>query len=305
MWHAHFTLLEKEPDEAALSRVVDGYQLWRESRTGLHFLTAHAKKLGRRPDFGEYLEWSVQTKLDLGFLEDWVAGQKGALDCHKYQVGYELVQQAGTLSHQLGMGVMTAEDTDEDWGAAAFVKDGALQYLRFKTNRDMGDDADINADYCVHVIFTKAEGFTVIADHEGDMYGVPLNAIADVFRVADIDLVNFAEDKPSREQAKKIVARHGTSVSAYLDSFGVFKRLSHAEPQRSAMDKLRMAVNLVISALLLPFLLTGMFVQAVFFNPRSDDDFSEWKMVLLGVAVLALPLWGVFAILRAIGGAIS
>ena len=89
-----------------------------------------------------------------------------------------------------------------------------------------------------------------------------------------------------------------------LDSFGSFERLRHAPPKRSATDKLRGVGAIVLYTPLIPFLLAGMFVYAVFFNYRSDENISEWKMILLGLAVLALPLWGVFSILRAIGGAI-
>ena len=304
MWHAHFLLLEREPNDEELSRVVDEYQLWRENRTGLYFLTAHAKKLGKRPNFAKYLEWSVKTTLDLGFLEEWVASQKGTLDVFKYQIGYELIQQAATLSSQLGMSVLAAEDTDEDWGEAAFVKEGELRYLRFRTNRDIGDEYDDNEDTSVNVVFTPDTGFEVTEKNLDSMYAVPEIAIAEVKGVNGLDLVSFAEDKPTHEQAKKELSGSGHSVSEYLDSFGSFKRLRHAPPQRSATDKLRGLGAIVLYTPLIPFLLAGMFVYAVFFNYRSDENISEWKMILLGLAVLALPLWGVFSILRAIGGAI-
>lgn len=300
MWRSHFVVLGEEPSADRLARVKDGYQLWRESRTGLYFLTAHSEPLGSRPDFSDFLDRTITDKADTSPMERLLAGELPELDLQKYEVSAELMHGATSLSQQLGMRVLVTEDTDDEYGMAVLAENGKVLYLRLRTTLK-----DAPEDECgVEVIYRPESGFEIDRDPAGDIYGLAQTAIDDVFGVAGLNLVNFSDYKPTRDQAKQRATGQGVSISAYLDSYGVFKRISHGPAQRTTREKLLLPFRIAMTLLILPFLFVGLMTYAIFFSgrPGHDGDINENRVVLIGVAVLALPIWGVVWLIRAMLG---
>ncbi|WP_394730410.1 hypothetical protein [Altererythrobacter sp. GH1-8] len=300
MWRSHFVVLDEEPSVQGLARVKDGYQLWRESRTKLYFLTAHSEPLGSRPDFSDFLDRTITGKADISPIESLLAGELPELDLRKYEVSAELMHGAASLSQQLGMRVLVAEDTDDEYGMAVLAENGKVHYLRLRTTlKDAPDD-----ECGVEVVYRPETGFEIDRDPAGDIYGLAQTAIDDAFGVAGINLVNFSDYKPTREQAKQRATGQGVSISVYLDSYGVFKRISHGPAQRTTREKLLLPFRILMTLLILPFFFVGLMAYAIFFSGRRghDGDINENYIVLIGVAVLALPIWGLVRLVVAMLG---
>ena len=300
MWRSHFVVLDEEPSEQGLARVKDGYQLWHESRTGLYFLTAHSEPLGSRPNFSDFLDRGICSKADISPIESLLAGELPELDLRKYEVSAELIHSAASLSKQLGMRVLVAEDTDDEYGMAVLAEDGRLHYLRLRTTlKDAPDD-----ECGVEVVYRPETGFEIDRDPAGDIYGLAQTAIDDAFGVAGLNLVNFSDHKPTREQAKQRATGQGVSISAYLDSYGVFKRISHRPAQRTTREKLLLPFRILMTLLVVPFFLVGLMAYAIFFSGRRgrNGEINENYIVLIGVAVLALPIWGLVRLVGAMLG---
>ena len=300
MWRSHFVVLDEEPNAQGLARAKDGYQLWRESRTKLYFLTAHSEPLGNRPDFSDFLDRTITDKADISPIERLLAGELPEVDLRKYEVSEELMHGAVSLSQQLGMRVLVTEDTDDEYGMAVLAENGKVHYLRLRTTLK-----DTPEDECgVEVVYRPETGFKIDRDPADDIYGLAQTAIDDAFGVAGLNLVNFSDYKPTREQAKQRATGRGVSISAYLDSYGVFKRLNHVPAQRTTREKLLLPLRLVMSLLILPFFFVGLMTYAIFFSgrPGHDGDIDENRVVFIGVVVLALPIWGLVWLVRAMLG---
>ncbi|UIP06582.1 hypothetical protein LY632_12950 [Erythrobacter sp. SDW2] len=283
-----------------LARVKDGYQLWHESRSGLYFLTAHSEPLGRRPDFSDFLDRTITDRADISPIERLLAGDLPELDLRKQEVSAELMHEAVSLSQQLGMRVLVAEDTDDEYGMAVLAENGTVHYLRLRTTLK-----DAPGDECrVEVVYRPEIGFEIDSDPAGEIYGLAQTAIDDAFGVAGLNLVNFSDSKPTRDQAKRRATGEGVSISAYLDSYGVFERISHGRPQRTTRDKLLLPFRILMTLLILPFFFVGLMAWAIFFagRPGSNGDINENYIVLIGVAVLALPIWGLVRLVGAMLG---
>ncbi len=288
MWRSHFVVLGEEPTKSRLERLKDGYQLWREGTTGLFYLTAHSKPLGSRPDFSQFLDRQIAHKIDVSALEAFMSDKDSAVDPNKHEVSIDLIQQTATLAKQLGLSVLAAEDTDDEYGMAVMADNRAIQYLRFKTM--LNDAPDLEGG--VEVVYTPEAGFVI--DHEPApvAYSVAHKAIAEVYGQAGLNLYDYSSPKPTREQAKQLTAKRDISIKAYLDGYGVFKRLNHAPPQLTRLERVIVPFRFVGSAIILPFLLTGLIVATMIGAVKDGRDWDpgEWTIILLGVAVLAPPI---------------
>jgi hypothetical protein len=300
MWRSHFVVMSEEPSAQGLAQVKDGYQLWSESRSGLYFLTAHCEPLGRRPDFSDFLDRTITDWADISPIERLLAGELPELDLRKQEVSAELMHEAVSLSQQLGVRVLVAEDTDDEYGMAVLAENGTVHYLRLRTTlKDAPDD-----EFGVEVLYRPETGFEIDRDPAGEIYGLAQTAIDDAFGVAGLNLVNFSDSKPTREQAKRRATGQGVSISTYLDSYGVFKRISHGPAQRTTREKLLLPFRILMTVLILPFFFVGMMTYAIFYSgkPGHDGDLGENYIVLIGVAVLALPIWGLIQLVGAMLG---
>lgn len=300
MWRAHFVVLGHLPAEDALQNLADGYQLFHETRTGLYYLTAHSEPLGRRPNFGGFLEREIAHRADLSPLERFLAEDHPALDLKSYEVSFELVHRTATLSLQLAMPVLAAELTDDEYAMAVMADKGRLEYLRFRTTLKAGmEDADL-----VEVTYTPAAGFTLAGPVSGQMHGLAAAAIADVFAVSGEELDKYADAKPTRDAGKRVAARLGVPAEVWLDSFGVFKRISHAPPRLTLATRLLIPLRYAASLLLLPFLFAGTLALVLVYSgkPNADWTTSTWRLLLAGLAVLAIPIVIVALLVRAVLG---
>lgn len=174
MWRSHFVVLGEEPSATALAHVTDGYQLWRESSTGLYFLTAFAEPPGRRPDFSQFLDWHISHRIDLSSLERVISD-------HGNQVSMDLIQRAAALSEQLEMPVLAAEITDDDYGMAVAVADRVVTYLRFTTALNNAEVVE-----AVEAVYTPEAGLLIDQSPSLDVYGVGQKALHEIFGVPDI-----------------------------------------------------------------------------------------------------------------------
>ncbi|MEO0908714.1 MAG: hypothetical protein AAFY07_14450, partial [Pseudomonadota bacterium] len=234
--------------------------LWRESRTNLYFLTAHSKPLGSRPDFSYFLDRTITGKADISPIECLLAGEVPELDVRKYEVSAELMHSAVSISKQLGMRVLVTEDTDDEYGMAVLAKNGKVHSLRLRTTLK-----DAPEDECrVDVVYRAETGFEIDSDPAGDIYGLAQTAIDAAFGVAQLNLVNFTSCKPTREQAKQSGIGQGVSISAYLDSYGVFKRISHSPAQFTTREKLLSPFKILMTLLIAPFFVVGLIAYHIF-----------------------------------------
>ncbi|WP_109353966.1 hypothetical protein [Sphingorhabdus sp. EL138] len=300
MWRSHFVVLGEEPSENNLARVKDGYQLFRETRTSLYYLAAHSKPLARRPDFGQFLDRKILQKIDASFLERFLSGESGAVDVKNHEVNFDLIQCAATLSKQLQMHVLAAEDTDDEYGMAVGVGNGAVTYLRFKTMlKESPEDKG-----AVEVVYTSEIGFSIDREPADDAYGVAQKAIDEVYGESELNLYNYSDAKPTRAEARKHTAASKLSVQAYLDSYGVFKRLSHAPPQLTTLERILRPFQFLMSAIFIPFLFVGMMIYVMIYAGKQDvdQDPSPSKLGLIGLIVLAFPLWFLVWLVRKILG---
>lgn len=300
MWRAHFVVLGHVPAEDALQKLDDGYQLFHETRTGLYYLTAHSDPLKRRPDFGGFLEREITQRADVSPLERFLAENHPTLDLKNYEVSFDLAQRAATLSLQLGMPVLAAEVTDDEYAMAVMADKGRLEYLRFRTTlKNGGVDTDL-----VEVTYTPAAGFTIADPVSRRMYGLAEAAIADVFAVSGVELDKYADRKPTRDTGKRAAARLGVPAEAWLDNFGVFKRIGHAPPRITLATRLIIPLRYATSLLLLPFIFAGTLAYVIVNsgNPKADSTIGGIRLFLIGLAVLAIPIMLMVWIVQAIFG---
>jgi len=288
MIRSHFVVMREMPSKSGLARLKDGYQLFQESRTGLFYLTAHSEPLRRRPVFAGFLEWEITQRVDVSALKRFMSEGNSATVTRDYEVNIELIQRTASLSKKLNVPVLAAEITDDEYGMAVMVDEGALQYLRFRTSRRRTAGSEALAE----VTYSPAAGFNIDHEPATEIYGLAQTAIEDVFQVGGLTLDNYVEDKPSREEAKQKAGQAESSVKAYLDSFGVFKRVSHARPQLALIDRILLPFRYAVSFSLLPFILVGMttFVMINSGNSKADSDPGSWRLFIIGFAVLSIPI---------------
>lgn len=299
MWRSHFVVLGKEPGPSDLAQLTDGYQLWLETQTGLYYITAHSEPLGSRPEFGDFLERNIEHRLDLSVLKRFISNAESAVDVQKHEISFDLIQQAATLSKQLAMPVLAAEDTDDEYGMAVMVDSGVLKYLRFKT---MASDASEEKDM-VQVVYTHDAGFVIDADFSRDIYGVAQKAIEEVYGKPGLRLYDYCSFKPTKIEARQMAAGQNVSNKSYLDGFGVFKRLKHAPPRLSPFDRALVPFRYVASALILPFIFVGVLIWAVAFSGKGNSDQPNiWVLALTGIAALAPLIWLIIWLARAVLG---
>ncbi|HMQ18041.1 MAG TPA: hypothetical protein PKC77_02710 [Sphingopyxis sp.] len=289
-------MLGEEPSGSSLARVSDGYQLWQETRTGLFYLTAHSEPLGRRPDFGQFLDRQIAHRIDMSLLERFMSGGGGALDLKKDDISCDLVHRTATLAKQLDMPVLATEGSDDDYGMAVVVDDGAIKYLRFQSRlKQAAED-----EGTVNVVYTPEAGFVI--DHEPgeDVYGVAQKAIEEIYGRAGLNLYNYSGAKPTREAARRDAAGQNISIEAYLESYGVFKRIAHAPPQFTLFERLLIPFRFVTSAIVLPFLIVGTVTYASIGHGKrkAGSEPGMGTLILIGMAVLALPIWLIVWLVR-------
>ena len=296
MWRSHFVVLGEEPSGRSLARISDGYQFWKEARTGLFYLTAHSEPLGRRPDFGQFLDRQIAHRIDVSLLERFLSEGSGTLDVRKDEVSFDLIQRTATLAKQLDMPVLAAEDTDDEYGMAVMVDDGAIKYLRFKTMlKEAPEDKG-----AVEVVYTPETGFVIDRQPYEAAYGVAQKSIEEVYGEAGLNLYNYCGPKPTREEARRDTAGGDISIQAYLESYGVFKRLAHAPPQLTLLERVLIPFRFVASAILVPFIVVGMVIYASTHGGKgkADPEPSMWTLVLIGMAVLAPLIWLIVWLVR-------
>lgn len=306
MFRSHFVVLQEEPAAEALAKLTEGYQLWRESRTGLFYLTEYTKPLGKRPKFAGFLDWGERAAIDVSHLEAQLETPTGGVNLRRMEVGFDLIRGAASLSKRLGQKVIAAEDTDDEYKMAVMVEDGAIQYLRLRTILSEPRIEDGEEEWpLVNLVYTPDTGYWIDDDPSSSFCAAAETAIEEVYGVPDLDLYNYIDTKPTRNQVKAYESPP-KSISAYLDSFGVFKRLSHAEPQLSVRERAIVALRWIVFLPLLPFMIAGWFGSVLFFDKwtsrylEKHDDLPFWFVLPLGAAILALPILIMFWILHAI-----
>ena len=299
MWRSHFVVLGEEPGPSNLAQLMDGCQLWLETQTGLYYLTAHREALGRRPDFGDFLERGIEHRLDVSGIQRFISNADSAVDVQKHEISFDLIQQTATLSKQLAMPVLAAEDTDDEYGMAVMVDNGVIKYLRFKT---MAMDSP-DAEDMVQVVYTHDTGFVIDSDFSRDMFGVAQKAIEEVYGKPGLRLYDYCISRPTKDEARQATAGQNVSIKSYLDGYGVFKRLSHAPPRLSRLDRALIPFRFVTSALLVPFIFVGMLIWAVAYagNGKSDQP-NMWVLILTGMAALAPLIWLIIWLAKAVLG---
>ena len=300
MWRSHFVVLRELPTASALAQLAEGYQLFQETRTGLHYLTAHRKPPNKRPDFGGFLEREIKHRADLAAVQQFLAQDYANLALKSYEVSSDLIHQAATLSMRLAVPVLAAEVTDDEYAMAVLADKGEIAYLRFRTTQKSGaEEADL-----VEVSYSPAAGFIIAPPAFGQMCGLAQTAIADVFAVSGVDLDRYTDRKPTRGAGRREATQLGMPVESWLDSFGVFMRVSHAPPRLTLATRLLIPLRYAAALLLLPFLFVGTVVFAIVYagKPGADWDVSGGRLSLIGLAVLAIPILLVVWAIRAILG---
>lgn len=300
MWQSHFVVLGERPSESNLRRLADGYQLFKEARTSLFYLAANSGPLRRRPDFAGFLEREITHRVDVSPLKRFISEAPGGLSIRKHEISFDLIQRAASLSSQLDMAVLVVEETDDEYAMAAMIDKGALAYLRFRTSLRAG----MNEGALVEVTYRDGDGFNI--DHRPSDNGPDLAqvAIADVIRTSRQRMFNYAEQKPSREQAKQYAGQLGMSVQDYLDSFGVFERVSHAPPRSSAASRMIVPIRYALSLMALPFIIVSTVALALIYSgrPQAEPVVSSWRLIWLGLAILVIPILAVVLVVRAAPG---
>jgi hypothetical protein len=285
MWRAHFVVLGDLPARENLARLDDGYQLFRESRTGLHYLTAWVTPPTRRPDFGGFLERGTGHRIDLAPLERLLAGESRLGAVKRHEVNFELIQRAASLSRQLDMAVLVAEVTDDDYAMAVMAERGALRYLRFRTElQDQGAGATL-----AEVTYSPDAGIGIDAAPDDAIHGLAQRAIRDLFRVEGADLDKYCQQRPPGNAD---------------ESYGLFTRLRRAPPRLSLAARLLAPLRHAGSFLTIPFILVGTVLIALVYSARPGKEpvLTVWRLFLLGFAALAVPVALLVLILRGLFG---
>jgi hypothetical protein len=285
MWRAHFVVLGDLPARENLARLEDGYQLFRESRTGLHYLTAWVTPPTRRPDFGGFLERGTGHRIDLAPLERLLAGESRLGAVKRHEVNFELIQRAASLSRQLDMAVLVAEVTDDDYAMAVMAERGALRYLRFRTElQDQGAGATL-----AEVTYSPDAGIGIDAAPDDAIHGLAQRAIRDLFRVEGADLDKYCQQRPPGNAD---------------ESYGLFTRLRRAPPRLSLAARLLAPLRHAGSFLTIPFILVGTVLIALVYSARPGKEpvLTVWRLFLLGFAALAVPVALLVLILRGLFG---
>lgn len=300
MWRSHYVVLGKEPSGNSLARVSDGYQLWNEAATGLFYLTAFREPLGRRPEFGQFLDRQIVHRVDVSLLERFLSDRSSTLDVKKGEVSFDLVQRTATLAKQLDAPVLAAEVTDDEYGMAVAIDNGTIKYLCFKT---MTKDVKAGKS-AVHVVYTTDTGFVIDDEPYREAYSVAQKAIEEVYGVAGLDLYNYCEPKPTREEAGRDAVGGNMSIKAHLESYGVFKRLAHAPPRFTLFERMLIPFRFVASTIQLPFIIAGMLVHVLIYsgNNKADAQPGMGKLTLIGMAVLAPLIGAIIWLLRLMPG---
>lgn len=273
------------PARENLARLEDGYQLFRESRTGLHYLTAWASPPRRRPDFGGFLERGTGHRIDLAPLERLLAGESRLGAVKRHEVNFELIQRAASLSRQLDMAVLVAEVTDDDYAMAVMAERGALRYLRFRTElQDQGAGATL-----AEVTYSPDAGIGIDAAPDDAIHGLAQRAIRDLFRVEGADLDKYCQQRPPGNAD---------------ESYGLFTRLRRAPPRLSLAARLLAPLRHAGSFLTIPFILVGTVLIALVYSARPGKEpvLTVWRLFLLGFAALAVPVALLVLILRGLFG---
>lgn len=273
------------PARENLARLEDGYQLFRESRTGLHYLTAWVTPPTRRPDFGGFLERGTGHRIDLAPLERLLAGESRLGAVKRHEVNFELIQRAASLSRQLDMAVLVAEVTDDDYAMAVMAERGALRYLRFRTElQDQGAGATL-----AEVTYSPDAGIGIDAAPDDAIHGLAQRAIRDLFRVEGVDLDKYCERRPPGNAD---------------ESYGLFTRLRRAPPRLSLAARLLAPLRHAGSFLTIPFILAGTVLIALVYSgrPGKEPVLTVWRLFLLGFAALAVPVALLVLILRGLFG---
>ena len=273
------------PARENLARLDDGYQLFRESRTGLHYLTAWVTPPTRRPDFGGFLERGTGHRIDLAPLERLLAGESRLGAVKRHEVNFELIQRAASLSRQLDMAVLVAEVTDDDYAMAVMAERGALRYLRFRTElQDQGAGATL-----AEVTYSPDAGIGIDAAPDDAIHGLAQRAIRDLFRVEGADLDKYCQQRPPGNAD---------------ESYGLFTRLRRAPPRLSLAARLLAPLRHAGSFLTIPFILVGTVLIALVYSARPGKEpvLTVWRLFLLGFAALAVPVALLVLILRGLFG---
>jgi hypothetical protein len=221
-------------------------------------------------------------------VKRFLSGAGSALDIRDHEVSVPLIQRTASLSKRLDMPVLAVEITDDDYGMAVTVSAESVRCLRFRTSRKSA----AGGESPVEVTYTPEAGFNI--DHEPlqEIHGLAQSAIKDVCQTGGLTLQNYVEEKPSREEARRHAAAIGSPVNAYVDSFGMFRRLGHAPPQVKLIDRMLRPFRYAASFFLLPFVLVGMVTYAVINsgNSKMDAGAGSWRLFCTGFAVLAIPI---------------
>ena len=300
MWRSHFVVFEEMPSKGGLEKLGDGYQLFRETRTRLLYLTAHSEPLRRRPDFAGFLEREIRYKADVSALQHLLGAESGDLATRTKDIDFGLIHRAASLSRQLEVPVLVAEITDDEYAMAVMADNGALTYLRFRTM--LTDEAGELA--LVEVRYRPESGLKIDRKPSQDIYGLAQTAIGDVFQIRGLDLYHYCQDKSPKANAKRSADSVHLPIKENRDSYGAFKRLNHAAPQITFATRLLITFRYAGSFLVLPFILVGMVLLAIIYSdkPNAEPDTSLGKFFCLGFAALVIPVLAGVLVLRAILG---
>ena len=296
----HYVVLAQRPSADHLQGLAEGYRLFREARTGLYYLTAYPDAAGNRPCFAGSVDREITHRVDLSALERFRLQQPDGAVIGPHDVNPDLIQQAASLAAQLGVAVLVVEETDDEYAMAAQVEGGALTYLRFRAPSAAQPDHHAVTE----VIYRPKDGFRVEVRPLADGAGLAPLAISEAFGTQRLRLFNYAEPKPSAAQAKRHAGQLQVPVQAYLDSFGVFRRMGEGAPRIGRADQLRIALRYAGSVLALPFIIVATVALALYYSgkPRAEPKVSGPRLFWLGLAIVAVPVVAALLLLRAATG---
>lgn len=290
MWRGHFVVLSKMPTQRRLIGLADGYQIFREDRSGLLFLTPGSAIPRARPDFSEGFASEGNSEAHFLPLASFLSEKRDGLVIQSHEVSFDLVETACSLATQLGQLVLVSEETDDDFAMAVVADQGVVTYLRFRTAQPDATTAD--------VVYRSGHGFTVAAVQPQEASGVTEAAIEDVLAVPIISVRDFSEPKPSKGKATRYARQLSVPVDAYLERFGEFELLRSAPPpvQHSRMTVLLRHAG---SGLALPFILVGMVLFAVFRsgNAKAGNNVGLPILFLTGLTATAGPIAAIILLL--------